>query len=383
MPWKEATKLSERLEMVKLYNSGLYAVTELAEMFHVSRPTVYEWTGRYAEQGEQGLVDRPPIAKSCPHRTDAAIAERIVAAKQLKPHWGPNKLLDWLRLEDAETIWPASSTAGEILNQRGLVQKRRKRRRTQDRAELPYLESLESGRMMTGDHKGEFRLGNGRYCYPLTICDPVSRFVYAIDAVDSTSIERAQPVFRRVFKEYGLPQWILSDRGGPFCCNRALRGLTRLSVWWIKLGITPVRIHPGCPWENGRHERMHKTLKAEATRPPSPNERNQQMRFDVFRTEFNEERPHESLGGKTPRSALKPCPRPYPRRTPQLEYPGHFEVRRVRSGGCIKWRGDLLFVSEALIGETVGLDEISDGVWSLHFGIIELARWSAATRRFI
>jgi putative transposase len=189
MPWKEATKVSERVEMARLFSSGLYSVTELAEMFHVSRPTIYLWARRYVEEGEEGLVDRPPIAKSCPHRTDAAIAERIVAAKQIKPHWGPKKLLDWLRLEDAERTWPAASTAGEILNQRGLVRKRPQRRRAQDKAELPYLDSLESGQMMTGDHKGEFRLGNGRYCYPLTICDPVSRFVYAIDAVDSTSIE--------------------------------------------------------------------------------------------------------------------------------------------------------------------------------------------------
>jgi len=383
MPWKEATTMSQRAELARRHQSGLYTVTELAEMFGVSRPTVYLWIGRYLAEGEGGLVNRPPIARTCPHRTDETIEARLVAAKHAKSHWGPRKLIDWLWLQDPDTEWPAASTAGSILDRHGLVQKRRKRRRHGQTRETGYPKTLESGQMMSIDHKGRFRLGNGRLCYPLTISDPISRFSYAIASVGSTAIELARPVIRRVFQEYGLPNWILSDNGGPFCCTVALRGLTRLSAWWIKLGIIPVRIHPGCPWENGRHERLHKTLKAEATRPPSSSFRSQQERFDVFRHEYNEQRPHEALNGNVPRSALESCPRPYPRRVPKIEYPGHFEVRHVRRDGRIKWKGNFLYVSEALIGEWVGLEEIDDGIWSLRFVHVELARWSERTRELI
>jgi len=224
-------------------------------------------------------------------------------------------------------------------------------------------------------------MGNGRYVFPVTINDPVSRYIYAIDGATSTSEREARLCFERVFREHGVPLSIGSDNGGPFSCSRALAGLSRLSAWWIKLGITPVRIHRGCPWENGVHERMHKTLKAETARPPEANMRRQQKRFDEFRSEFNHVRPHDSLDGRRPAERLKRCPKPYPGANPIVEYPGHFETRSVHSGGVIKWEGSLVFLSETLSGERVGLVEIDDGIWSVFFNPIELGRFDQRSRR--
>lgn len=381
MPWKEGTKVDERRRMMELWESGLYAKVELAGMFGVSRPTLDLWIGRYEEEGASGLIDRAPMARHCPHRTDEKIVRRIVKAKEAKPRWGPKKLMSWLGKKYPRTEWPAASTAGEILDRHGLVETRRKRRARIVLRRPEQIDPSESGEMMSADHKGQFRLGNGELCYPLTINDPVSRYSYAITALDSTSIAEAQPVFERVFGEYGIPQWMKTDNGGPFCSSLALGGLSRLTVWWIKLGIHPMRIHRGCPWENGAHERGHRTLKAETTRPPAGTRREQQRWFDRFRHEYNHERPHEALGGRAPITALKPCPRPFPSRTPVVEYPGHFEVRSVRSDGRIKFRGGYLFVADALVGERVGLEETDDGIWSVSFSFMELARYDARTGR--
>jgi putative transposase len=380
MPWREATKMSERATLVRKWETGLYGITELAEEFGVSRPTVYEWTRRYREFGARGLEDRQSVPQSCPHRTKRELAEQIIEAKRKRPHWGPAKLIALLRIEQPQVGWPSSSTAGAILKMEGLVRKRRTRRTGVARYGR-RLEASESGEMMTVDHKGQFRLRDGTYCYPVTINDPVSRYSYAIDATSSTSFSDARKSFERVFEEYGVPEFIGSDNGSPFSCSRALGGLSAMSAWWIRLGITPIRTHPGCPWENGIHERMHKTLKAETTRPPEANLREQQKRFDAFREEFNTVRPHESLGGGRPAELLGQCRNSYPRQLPVVEYPEHYEVRSVRINGVIKWKGDLLFVSETLVGERVGLTEIDDGIWSVYYAKIELGRYDERTRK--
>ena len=247
MPWKEATKMTERAQMMEKWDSGNYTITDLAEEFGVTRPTAYLWTSRW--DAKESLEDRPSVPRTCPHRTNEILAERIVAAKLGKPLWGPRKLIARLKLDDPETEWPAASTAGRILQSHGLVRKRRIGRKIGhiERA-IHTLGASESGQMMTIDHKGWFRLGNRQYCYPLTINDPVSRYVYAIAASRSTGQEFAKTTMKGVFREHGMPERIGSDNGGPFCCLRSLAGLSRLSVWWIRLGITPVRIHPGCPW---------------------------------------------------------------------------------------------------------------------------------------
>ncbi len=381
MPFRETNRMDERRELIRKWKSGKYAIAELAEQFDVSRPTVYTWILRYETGGEADLVDRAPIPKSCPHRTGEEIADAILEAKRAHPSWGPGKLIALLKIEQPGIVWPAPSTAGGILDTAGLVRKRARRRVPTIRIARGPIEATESGEMMTTDHKGQFRMGNGHYCFPVTINDPVSRFIYAIDGVTSTSEREARPSFERVFREHGVPLFVGSDNGGPFSCSRALAGLSRLAVWWIKLGITPIRIHPGCPWENGIHERMHKTLKAETARPPQDNMRAQQARFDEFRVEFNDVRPHESLDGRRPAERIKPCPRPYPGQNLKVEYPAHFETRSVRNRGVIKWQGRLIFLSESLVGERVGLVEIGEGRWSVFFNHIELGRYDERSNR--
>lgn len=382
MPWKEATQVDEKRRMVILAGSGLYQKRELAEMFGVSRPTVDLWIDRYSEFGEAGLVNRPSIPHSLPHRKSEEVRRRIIEEKKAHDAWGPRKIIDYLRRVEPEISWPSPSTAGNLLEAEGLVRKRRSRRKNPGERKATEIEPTESGEMMTADHKGQFRLGDRSLCYPLTINDPVSRFSYAIDALDSTSFANAKPVFERVFCEYGLPRWMKTDNGCPFC-STAIGGLSQLSVWWIKLGITHVRTHPGCPWQNGAHERMHRTLKASTTRPPGKDMKSQQRLFDEFQHDYNEIRPHESLNGNAPITALKPCSRPYPERTPSVDYPGHYEVRSVRTDGRIKWHGRFHFISEVLVGERVGLEEIDDGIWSLSFSFVELARYDERTKRLV
>jgi transposase InsO family protein len=382
MPWKEATKVDERRRMVILASSGLYQKVELAEMFDVSRPTVDLWIDRYREFGEEGLMNRPSTPVRFPHRKSDEVRQRVIDEKKMHDDWGPKKIIDYLRREEPDVRWPSPSTAGDFLDAEGLVRKRRKRRSNPGERKANQIEPTESGEMMTADHKGQFRLGDRSLCYPLTINDPVSRYSYAIDGLDSTSAANAQPVFERVFREHGLPHWIKTDNGCPFCSN-AIGGLSKLSVWWIKLGITHVRTHPGCPWQNGAHERMHRTLKASTTRPPGEDMAGQQRLFDEFQHEYNTVRPHESLNGRPPITALKPCSRPYPESIPPVEYPGHFEVRSVRTDGRIKWRGQFHFISEVLVGERVGLEEIDDGICSLSFSSVELTRYDERTGRFV
>lgn len=372
--------MSERRELITKWASGLYKVTDLAEEFGVSRPTVYEWIRRYDEGGgESALSDRRSVPGSCPHRTPEVIAKEIVKAKRQHPFWGPAKLINLLRLDHPEIAWPSASTAGAILDREGLVTHRPHRRRGVV-LNAGALKATESGEMMTADHKGQFRLGNTRYTFPVTINDPVSRFIYSIEGKTSTSYREARPAFERVFRQHGVPHFMGSDNGGPFSCSQALAGLSLLSVWWIKLGITPVRIHPGCPWENGVHERMHKTLKAETARPPARNAREQQKRFDSFRTEFNTVRPHDGIGGRRPIELLKRCQRPYPRRLVEHDYAGHYETRSVRPTGEIRWKGGFVFLSQTLAGERVGLVELADGVWGVSFHHIELGRYDERTR---
>jgi transposase InsO family protein len=233
----------------------------------------------------------------------------------------------------------------------------------------------------TSDFKGEFRTGDGRLCYPLTVVDGFSRFVLVIQGLPSVATAGAWPVFERAFREYGLPRVIRTDNGNPFAHSSALAGLSRLSVRWIKLGIVLERIDPGHPEQNGRHERMHRTLKAETARPPAANGRGQQELFDRFRREYNEQRPHEALGQRPPGELYQSSRWLYPGQLPQPEYPGHYEVRSVARGGEIKWRGRFLFLSEALGGERVGLEEYEDGLWAVYFGSLRLARFDERERK--
>jgi putative transposase len=253
-----------------------------------------------------------------------------------------------------------------------LTRKRRPRRIPKHPGSVPLVADVPNA-VWTADYKGQFKTRDGVYCYPLTVCDAHSRFVLSCHALPSVEQVAARAQFTRLFREYGLPEAIRSDNGVPFA-TQALCGLSRLSVWWMKLGIGHDRITPGQPQQNGRHERMHKTLKAECARPPERDMRTQQARFDTWRSEFNGERPHEALGGATPASRYAPSPREMPEVLPEPVYPRHFEVRYLSRSGNIKWKRHQLFVSQALANEYVGLEETADGVWDLYFCDRLLAR---------
>ena len=367
MPWKELTPMQQRSQFIKDLETGLYTMSELCRAYQVSRKTGYKWAKRYVEGGEAGLADRSRRPHSCLHSTSEAAAQALVEARRQHPTWGSRKLLAWLAHRQPELRLPAASTATDILKRHGVVESRRRRRRSQrGPVEPPRVDMTAPNTVWTMDFKGEFKTRDGVYCYPLTVVDGFSRYLLGCHGQSSTSGLEARPILDRWMRQYGLPQAILTDNGAPFATH-ALCGLSRLSVWWIKLGIQIFHIQAGHPEQNGRHERLHRTLKAETTRPPAMNRRGQQIKFTRFRRYYNEHRPHEALGQRPPAQLYQSSPRPYPRREPKVEYPAHFEVRRISPKGALRWRKSSIFVSEVLQAEPVGLEEIEDGVWDVYF----------------
>ena len=378
MPWSETSPMQERARFIDDLESNLYTMTELCERYGISRKTGYKWAERYGEDGFEGLAERSRAPKTCPHRTDERVRSALVTLRRRHPRWGPRKLLGYLARRQPETAWPAPSTVGEILRQEGLVMPRARRRRRSHPGH-ERREAAAPNDLWSIDFKGQFLTGDRCYCYPLTVVDRHSRYILGCQGLRSISGADTQRVMKRLFRRHGLPAAILSDNGSPFS-SQAIQGLSRLSVWWIKLGIEPLLIDRGHPEQNGGHERMHRTLKAETARPPGPHLAAQQQRFNAFRREFNDVRPHEALGQRPPTEYYAPSPRPYPERIGEMEYPGHFEIRRVRTDGTIQWQGERLFLSETVTGELVGLEETDDGVWSLFFGKRLLGRFDERER---
>jgi putative transposase len=372
MPWMETVPMDERRKFVEAYRSRAWTMTELCGRFSVSRKTGYKWLRRGNEEGWVGLEDRSRRPHSCPWRTPREVELAILDTRLAHPDWGPGKILEYLQKWQPELRLPATSTAGKLLEQAGLVKHRPNRRRWRHPSG-PLLQPLEPNEVMTADFKGQFRTGDGVYCYPLTIADSFSRYLLRCQALSSVSTAEARPVFERLFREAGLPRAIRTDNGAPFSAT-GLHGLCGLSVWWMRLGIQHQRIRPGHPQDNGRHERMHRTLKAATARPPASHQRAQQRRFDAFRREYNEVRPHQALGGQTPAALWQPSPRPYPSRIPKPQYPGHFEKRLVSNAGCFRFKKQVVFLSQALKQEWIGLEEVADGIWSVQFYDVLLAR---------
>lgn len=383
MPWTQTDPMTERFKFILAADEGLFSMTELCRRFGISRKTGYKWLSRYRTGGLDGLGDRSRAPLTCPHQTASAVADRVVATRRAHPTWGPRKLRAYLTRRHPAVPFPAPSTIGDLLKREGLIDAPRRSRRSVHPG-AGAIDAPVPGAVWTADFKGEFRLGDGPYCYPLTLQDACSRYLLACTALPSTAHEGAQPVFERAFRTWGLPDAIRTDNGGPFV-SKALCGLSRLSVWWIQLGIRRERIRPGCPGENGRHERMHRTLKAETARPPASDAPTQQRRFDAFQAEFNTVRPHQALGDVVPASRFAPCSRPMPDAVPASDYPGYAEVRTVSSSGAVKFaRGGLrapLFISEVLAGHRVAFTEVDDGIWSLHFHEVLLARFDECTGR--
>src|SRR5688500_2331737 len=296
MPWQETRPMDQRLEFVAAHLRGLYDLTTLCRRFGVSRKTGYKWLARYAAEGPRGLHDRSHVPHHCPHAIAPAVATLLLAARRAHPDWGPAKLVQYLAPRHPElTRWPAVSTVADLLTRHGLVMRRRRRRPVTHPGAVP-IQTTAPNDLWTADFKGQFRTRDGVYCYPLTIADQHTRYLLRVHGLLSVRVAGARPVFERAFREYGLPRAIRTDNGVPFA-NTGLHGLTQLSVWWIRLGIAHQRIRPASPQENGAHERMHRTLKAETTRPPAAACARQQQAFIAFRREYNHERPHAALGG--------------------------------------------------------------------------------------
>ena len=372
MPWLETSPVEQRERFIRDHRAGLYTMAELCARYAVSRKTGYKWLARFEENGRRGLQDRSRAPHHCPHQIDNEVAAMICAARRQHPSWGPAKLLAWLRPRYPTMDLPAISTAGDLLARRGLVKKRRRRRHYQHPGVVPPV-TTQPNDLWTADFKGHFRTRDGLYCYPLTIADQHTRYLLACHGLLSTKGHGVRPIFDRLFREYGLPRAIRTDNGVPFA-TCGIHGLSQLNVWWLRLGIQHQRILPASPHQNGAHERMHRTLKSEAIRPPRSALDTQQRAFNAFRREYNDDRPHEALDERTPASLYRPSPRVYTGGLPPVEYPGHFIVKRVTNAGTIRLRKRLLFLANALKQHPVGLEEIDDGIWSIHFCHVLLGR---------
>ena len=371
MPFEERTIVDQREEMALKALDDRFTVSEVAVMFGVSRPTVRQWRDRYREHGREGLEDRSHRPHESPTRTDQEIEQLIIDDRE-RWGFGSKKILRRLKDEHPELVFPARSTVDDILSRHGLVQARPRRRRLNRAPFMAQYEATEPGELMTGDHKGEFRLQNGVYCYPLTLKDRVSHRVFACEALASTSLDEAWPSFERVFREHGCPLAFQSDNGPPF--GNPKGRFSRLSVRLMALDIQPVFGRPGKPQDNGSHERMHRELKAFATRPPAASFRAQQKVFNEFMNMYNFERPHESIGMQRPGKIHKDSPRPYPKKKPRPEYEPRLEVRKVSTSGTIKWRGEEIFLTDPLRGETIALEATDDGIWTVHFYNVKLGK---------
>lgn len=364
MPWKETSVEDQRIRFISDWLSGMYTKTVLCHCYEISRPTGDKWIKRCEEAGPWGLVDR----SRRPHAHPASVSERqremIIGSKLEHLDWGPKKVLDWLRRHHPLERWPADSTAGELLRREGLVQERRRRRRVAAYTE-PFGPCTEANEHWSADFKGDFRLGSGRRCYPLTISDNCSRYVLVCRGLNRTRSGVVRPWFEWAFREHGLPKAIRTDNGAPFA-SLALGGVTQLSKWWIRLGIRPERIKPGNPQQNGRHERMHRSLES-GVHPIQSTMAAQQRQFDRWVEEFNWERSHEALGRVTPGSMYTASSRPYPVKLPELAYPSGVVVRQVRQNGEIKWRGKMIYISDVLAQEPVSLTQVTDERWEIRY----------------
>lgn len=365
MPWSEASLVDQRYQVVQWVASGLWTVSEAAAHAGIARKTLYKWWARYDAEGVAGLGDRSRAPHTRPQQVAAEQLEALVALRRRYPRWGARKLRRIAAERAPEQRWPAPSTIHRALQAAGLVTppRRRTRHATPWRPAGP---ADTPNALWTVDFKGEFRLGDRRLCYPLTVVDHASRYLLLCQGLPAPTQQRTQAAFAGLFRERGLPAGILSDNGGPFA-STGLARLSRLSVWWLKLGIGLYRSRPGCPQDNPRHERMHRELKAETARPPAASMGAQQRRFRAFVGEYNELRPHESLDQLPPARLYEASERSYPERIRPWDYAGHLEVRKVDCLGRISWHDRPVRVGKALAAEHVGLEEIDDGIWALFF----------------
>lgn len=364
MPWKENRTVDLRVQLIHNYNEG-HTISALAEIYDVSRKTIYKWLARHEEGGFAGLADRSRMPQHFPGKLSEEVITQIIAARQ-RWNWGPRKLRVKLAEAHPDLVWPAESTIGEVLKRAGLTHRRKLRVRTPPYAQ-PFAAVDDANQTWCADFKGWFRTGDGTRCDPLTITDAHSRYLLRCHIVPKADGVHVAAIFEAAFREHGLPRVIHTDNGAPFA-SRAPGGLSRVSMQWVKLGIVPERSRLASPQDNGRHERMHSTLKQATLKPPERTRRRQQESFDRFQQEYNHDRPHEALEDRTPASCYRASCRQMPRRMPELEYGDDVMVRRISQQGSLKLQGERTFVSEIFAYEWLGLRALNDRYFAVLYG---------------
>lgn len=372
MPWRVESMKSQKQKFILLYETGHFTKTELCKEFGISRPTGDAIIKRYHEEGWNALEERSRQHKDHPFKTPERIENEIIRIRTRYKNWGARKIRYLLLKEYDEEEIPSETTVNGIMKKNGLTKKRRTGRR-QITPQYPRFDPKEPNEIWSGDFKGKFRMKNGVYCYPLTVVDSYSRYILGIEGVERADTENSKPILEKIFREYGVPEYFHTDNGAPFGNAGSLRRLTMLAVWEIEVGTTPVYSDPASPQQNGRHERMHRDLKAEATRPPGNDLRSQQYLFNQFVEDYNTIRPHEALGMKTPAEVHKRSVRQYPGIIRDWYYDKDLDVRMVTVNGAFRWKDKgFVMVSTALAGKYVGLDDLGNGFMILYFRHVPL-----------
>jgi putative transposase len=371
MAWRASSVVDQRKKFVEQYDSGEWSMAELCRIYGISRQSGYKWLGRSEQEGEAGLADRSRAAHCHPNQTARRVEQQIVALRHQHPSWGPRKLQFVLQKKKPKIKWPATSTIGALLKREGLVVARKHRRKTPLYTQ-PLQHAGRANDVWCADFKGWFLTQDRDRIDPLTITDAASRYLLRCQAVEKTNTEHVLAIFEAAFRQYGLPCGIRTDNGPPFA-SRAIAGLSPLALYWMKMGIVVERIEPGHPEQNGRHERMHRTLKAETASPAAANRRAQQQAFDRFQQIYNHHRPHEAIAMCTPASCYATSPRPHPGKVPVPEYDSDWQVRKVRSCGRFGWKGNGIFISETLRDEPIGLQLVEEDMWLVHFASFPIA----------
>ena len=380
MPWKERTAVDERKAFITAVQRQEQSFSALCRAFGISRPTGYKWVERFAAEGEAALAGQSRAPLHQPRAMPETQRTRILELRAEHPTWGPKKLKARLERLYPHLVWPARSTMGELLRREGLAHPRPKRRRTLVH-DQPLAHAAAPNDVWCADFKGCFLCRNGQRCDPFTLTDAYSRFLLRCRHVPKTDGPHLRELFEAAFREFGLPVAIRTDNGPPFA-STGLAGLSRLSIWWLKLGIRPERIEPGCPEQNGRHERFHETLKAETTNPAQANLSRQQQRFADFQNEYNRVRPHEALGFRTPDRFYRPSKRKFPERPDTFAYPFECYLRRVSAAGHFTWKKHQIYASIMLEDEDVALRPVDDGLYEVFFGPVLLGWMDEASATF-
>lgn len=381
MPWQEVVPSEEKKVFINDYIHHRFDFRELCRRFNVSPKTGYKFVHRFEDEGIKGLENRSSRPHTSPLKTSEDLEEAIVELRNTYPNRGGKKLLQKLISRYPDRVLPSITTVNNIISRHGLITE--PRRRKPHHPGKPISTTHGPNELLGADFKGQFRTGDGNYCYPLTITDYYSRYILCCQGLLSPNLVDSKSIFERIFKEFGLPLRIRTDNGTPFSSPNTLGRLSQLSVWWIRLGIFPELIEPGSPQQNGRHERMHKTLKQDTTHPAGYNLKSQQRKFDAFVEEFNHDRPHESLGQKTPATLYTTSPRPMPSKLPQVEYPAHFKVRLVSTNGGMRWNTTWVNVTRVLEKQYIGLEEIDTDIYDVFFGPVLIGRFESKTGKIM